>query len=245
MKKHNLYITGFMGTGKSIVGKTLAQKMGKIFIDVDTAIKDRQGKKIADIFDLVKISIDGSTQAIHEFHRGEGTFTKSLKAINLLIQHDAPVQIAMTVTKKNIHDIDAMTKKFGSRLTFAPLFVAGRAKTNKEVSITGKEYYEALASVDGVKPLSYLCFSLASSKQKRTMKCAFGDAEITLIVYYNYDDMVRANKAGEESPYIIIDGEPFKGDLLAHRTISDSKKWLGYIMVKLNRIGDPLISVGP
>jgi len=73
----------------------------------------------------------------------------------------------------------------------------------------------------------------------------FGDAEITLIVYYNYDDMVRANKAGEESPYIIIDGEPFKGDLLAHRTISDSKKWLGYIMVKLNRIGDPLISVGP
>jgi len=50
MKKHNLYITGFMGTGKSVVGKTLAQKMGKIFIDVDTAIKDRQGKKIADIF---------------------------------------------------------------------------------------------------------------------------------------------------------------------------------------------------
>ena len=50
MKKHNLYITGFMGTGKSVVGKTLAQKTGKIFIDVDTAIKDRQGKKIVDIF---------------------------------------------------------------------------------------------------------------------------------------------------------------------------------------------------
>jgi len=50
MKKHNLYITGFMGTGKSVVGKTLAQKTGKIFIDVDKAIKDRQGKKIVDIF---------------------------------------------------------------------------------------------------------------------------------------------------------------------------------------------------
>jgi len=50
MKKHNLYITGFMGTGKSVVGKTLAQKTGKIFIDVDTAIKDRQGKKIVEIF---------------------------------------------------------------------------------------------------------------------------------------------------------------------------------------------------
>ena len=103
-----------------------------------------------------------------------------MKAVDLLTQHGAPLQIAMTVTKRNIHDIDAMTKKFGSRLTFAPLFVAGRAKTNKELSITGKEYYEALSSVNGVKPLSYLCSSLAASKQKRIMKCAIGDAEISI-----------------------------------------------------------------
>jgi len=50
MKKHNLYITGFMGTGKSAVGKVLAQKTGKIFIDMDKAITDRQGISIADIF---------------------------------------------------------------------------------------------------------------------------------------------------------------------------------------------------
>lgn len=143
-------------------------------------ITEKNANKIADIFDLVKISIDGSTPAIHEFHRGKGTFAKSLKAVNLLIQYDAPLQIAMTVTKKNVHDIGAMTKKFGSLLTFAPLFVAGRAKANKNLSIAGKEYYEALSSVDGVKPLSYLCSSLASSKHKPIMKCAFGDAEISI-----------------------------------------------------------------
>jgi len=143
-------------------------------------ITEQNAKRIADIFDLVKISIDGSTSAIHEFHRGKGSFVKSMKAIDLLTQHDAPLQIAMTVTKENIHDIDAMTKKFGSRLTFAPLFVAGRAKANKELSITGKEYYEALSSVDGVKPLSYLCSSLVASKHKPIMKCAFGDAEISI-----------------------------------------------------------------
>jgi len=48
--KHNIYITGFMGTGKSVVGKVLAKKTGKIFIDMDRAIKDRQGSSISDIF---------------------------------------------------------------------------------------------------------------------------------------------------------------------------------------------------
>jgi len=145
-----------------------------------TRINEKNVKRISETFDLIKISLDGSTSEIHELHRGKGSFIKTLKAINLLIQQEAPIQIAMTVTKKNIHDIDAMTKKFGSRLTFAPLFVAGRAKSNKELSITGKEYYKALSSVSGVKPLSNLCSSLAASKQKRIMKCAIGDGEISI-----------------------------------------------------------------
>ena len=145
-----------------------------------TLINEKNVKKIAEKFNLLKISLDGSTSDIHELHRGVGTFDKTLKAIDLLIQQNAPVQVAMTVTKKNLHDIDAMTKRFGSRLTFAPLFVAGRAKSNKSLFITGKEYYEALSSVSGVKPLSYLCSSLAASKQKPILKCAIGDGEISI-----------------------------------------------------------------
>ena len=143
-------------------------------------INEKNAKRITETFDLIKISLDGSTSEIHEQHRGKGSFAKTLKAINLLIKQEAPIQIAMTVTQKNIHDIDAMTKKFGSRLTFAPLFVAGRAKSNRELSITGKAYYKALSSVSGVKPLSNLCSSLAASKQKRIMKCAIGDGEISI-----------------------------------------------------------------
>ncbi|MCK4820457.1 radical SAM protein, partial [bacterium] len=145
-----------------------------------TLITEQNAKRISDIFSLVKISIDGSTPAIHDFHRGKGTFSKTMRGFELLKKHNASVQIAMTVTKKNIQDVDAMTKRFGSRLIFAPLFVAGRAKTNKGLGITGKEYYEALSSVEGVKPLSRLCSSLAASKQKRIMKCAIGDGEISI-----------------------------------------------------------------
>ena len=143
-------------------------------------ITEQNAKRIADTFSLIKISIDGSTPEIHDFHRGKGTFAKTLKAVDLLTQYEAPLQIAMTVTKRNIHDIGSMTKMFGSRLTFAPLFVAGQAKGKKELFITGNEYYEALSSVNGVKPLSYLCSDLAASKQKRIMKCAMGDGEISI-----------------------------------------------------------------
>lgn len=143
-----------------------------------TLINQKNVKRISKIFDLIKISFDGSTSEMHEFHRGEKTFNTTLKAIDLLTKQDAPIQIAMTVTKKNIHDIDEMTKKFGSRLTFAPLFPAGRAKSDKTLSVTGKEYYEALSSVNGVKPLSRLCSSLVASKQNPIMKCAIGDGEM-------------------------------------------------------------------
>lgn len=46
----NIYIVGFMGTGKTVIGKILAQKLGKDFIETDEQIESRQGKKIVDIF---------------------------------------------------------------------------------------------------------------------------------------------------------------------------------------------------
>lgn len=143
-------------------------------------INNKNAKYIAEIFDLIKISMDGSTSAIHEFHRGHGTFDKTLKAIESLLENNAPLQIAMTVTRKNIHDIGSMVNKFGARLTFAPLFLAGRAKANNKLSITGKEYYYGLSSIDGVNPLSYLCSSLSTAKNQKITKCAIGDAEISI-----------------------------------------------------------------
>lgn len=65
-----------------------------------TRINEKNVKRISETFDLIKISLDGSTSEIHELHRGKGSFIKTLKAINLLIQQEAPIQIAMTVTKK-------------------------------------------------------------------------------------------------------------------------------------------------
>ena len=73
----------------------------------------------------------------------------------------------------------------------------------------------------------------------------FLTTDMTLIVYYNYDDLIRAKKAGREKPNIIIDSDEVPDILHIYHTVSGSRKWVGYMMVKMNREGDPLISVGP
>lgn len=47
---NNIYLTGFMGTGKTSVGELLAQRTGWSFVDLDVRIAERQGMSIADIF---------------------------------------------------------------------------------------------------------------------------------------------------------------------------------------------------
>ncbi|MDD5015266.1 MAG: shikimate kinase [Atribacterota bacterium] len=48
--RKNIIITGFMGSGKSIVAEELARKLGMEFIDMDQIIEERQGMSISDIF---------------------------------------------------------------------------------------------------------------------------------------------------------------------------------------------------
>jgi len=50
MLPDNLILTGFMGTGKTTVGRLVAQKLGREFIDTDVIIEERHGP-IHEIFD--------------------------------------------------------------------------------------------------------------------------------------------------------------------------------------------------
>ena len=46
----NLYLVGFMGTGKTTVGRTAAHKLNFQLVDSDHEIERQRGKTIADIF---------------------------------------------------------------------------------------------------------------------------------------------------------------------------------------------------
>ncbi|MCD6223746.1 MAG: shikimate kinase [Deltaproteobacteria bacterium] len=47
----NIFLTGFMGSGKSSVGKKLSQEMNYDFIDTDDFIEKQTNRKIEDFFD--------------------------------------------------------------------------------------------------------------------------------------------------------------------------------------------------
>lgn len=46
----NIILTGFMGTGKTAVGKRLAKKLARRFVDIDAEIEKRENMSIDDIF---------------------------------------------------------------------------------------------------------------------------------------------------------------------------------------------------
>ena len=48
--KSNIALIGFMGTGKTAVGRLLAEKLGKGFIELDALIEQMAGKTIPEIF---------------------------------------------------------------------------------------------------------------------------------------------------------------------------------------------------
>ena len=47
-----IFLVGFMGSGKSYIGKILAEKLGFQFVDLDSIIENTEGVKISQIFEI-------------------------------------------------------------------------------------------------------------------------------------------------------------------------------------------------
>ncbi|MBW1784524.1 MAG: SynChlorMet cassette radical SAM/SPASM protein ScmE [Deltaproteobacteria bacterium] len=58
----------------------------------------------------VQISIDGSVPVTHEAFRGKGTFYRAVRGIRFLQKRDVPVQVRVTIHRKNIDDLDGIAE---------------------------------------------------------------------------------------------------------------------------------------
>jgi len=78
-----IYLVGFMGSGKSTVGRALAEELGWRFADLDEDIEKREGESISQIFDA----------------RGEAAFrqaeTAALRERVRLVERGQPWVIAL------------------------------------------------------------------------------------------------------------------------------------------------------
>jgi len=50
MNKRNIILVGFMGTGKTVTGRVLAERTGLELVDMDSIIEERAGRPISEIF---------------------------------------------------------------------------------------------------------------------------------------------------------------------------------------------------
>ncbi|MBZ5608555.1 MAG: shikimate kinase [Acidobacteriia bacterium] len=101
-----IYLVGFMGSGKSTIGRLLADELGWSFTDLDADIEGSQGASIADIFDtrgeaeFRKIEAEAVRKRVYEVQHGKpmvialggGAFTQEANQA-LLIEHGVPVWI--------------------------------------------------------------------------------------------------------------------------------------------------------
>ena len=45
--RHNVVLIGFMGTGKTAVGRAVAARLGLAFVDTDAMVEERDGRPVA------------------------------------------------------------------------------------------------------------------------------------------------------------------------------------------------------
>jgi radical SAM protein with 4Fe4S-binding SPASM domain len=165
--------------------------------------------KIAKLCSLIKISIDGSSEEINSITRGKNSFEGAYRGYKMLLDEGANVYITMTVTKANINDISNMVKLFGNRLTLQPFFKAGRGTDNDNLQITGVEYYQAMASIDGFKPIGRIGELLEALRGKGVTKCAMADGEISI------------SENGDVFPCQMLTDEEFNGGNIKTDKIED------------------------
>jgi len=53
LKSNNIILTGFMGSGKSTIGRILAKEIKSYFLDTDVLIETFENKKISEIFETL------------------------------------------------------------------------------------------------------------------------------------------------------------------------------------------------
>lgn len=160
------------------IAEYIKSKNARVFLlSNGLLINESNISKIAELFDLVTLSIDGPNDSMHALTRGHN-YARVIRAVDLLEEHRVDYTLSMTVTKDNIGYIEQMAKMFGNHMNFAPYFPV--SSESSSLAISGTEYYNALKSAAGVRPLAYCESTLDNAKDSPCHKCAIGDGAFSI-----------------------------------------------------------------
>ncbi len=116
-KNRPVFLCGFMGCGKSTIGKILAKKLGREFIDLDDFIEKREGMTIPEIFaqkgepffrEQETKALSELPQSVGVIATGGGTLLKKengdlAKSLGTAVFIDAPFELCYERIKGDPH----------------------------------------------------------------------------------------------------------------------------------------------
>lgn len=172
----NIILVGYMGCGKTTVGKNLARICGYTFLDTDERIEEKQGRSISDIFatDGENAFRDMETECIREMleENLEGMVISTgggmvLREENRKLLKELGIVVLLKIEPETVYDrIKGDTKR--------PLLQCEDPLTRiREMMLQRAEYYEKAAheivQVDGKKQqeIAELIFSICNNKERK------------------------------------------------------------------------------
>lgn len=120
----NIVLTGFMGTGKTVIGKSLARNLGWPYVDTDELIEKKAGLKINEVF------------AKH----GEGYFRelegKAIKSVSDFNNYVIATGGGVVLREENMDNLEK--NGFVVNLYASPDVIYNRIKTNDDRPLLNK-----------------------------------------------------------------------------------------------------------
>ena len=110
-----IYLVGFMGSGKSTIGRLLAERIGWHFVDLDAEIEAAESMSILDIFE---------TRGEAEFRRIE---REKMRALVRAIESGRPTVLALGGGAIVQHENHALLENNGVAISSRPLTGRWRA----------------------------------------------------------------------------------------------------------------------
>jgi radical SAM protein with 4Fe4S-binding SPASM domain len=188
-----------------------------------TVINRRNIDEIAQVFDLVQVSIDGADASGHDCHRGAGSHMKATVAADMLIEKGVNVQIGMTLNFGSKNSIEQMINRYGERLKIKPITAIGRG-TKQIGALPPDEFYESVEpyfnSEAAGNPRRKTARFVQDQRRSGAKKCAIGDMHISISetgdvypCHLIHDRRYLAGNIREQSLAEIYDHSPVLLDL--------------------------------
>lgn len=181
----NIIITGFMGTGKTTIGRLLASKMGRLHLDTDELIEHKTGQRINNLFEkygesyfrqleksVVKDLVRNQTEAVistgGKTLLDEENFARLSLTGPVLTLIDDPLNCWKRVSGQSFRPLIKNLDQTGFLNLFRQREKAYKNLPNK-INITGLSAEDAVEKILSFLNFSSYRFELEGGKQKASV----------------------------------------------------------------------------